>query len=69
MDVPTKEILHQTMLKQIDQDYALPKDVFDDLQCDVNAKVGLKFLKAMSSQPDIYKNVKAKRRKHKWVPS
>ena len=44
MDVPTKEILHQTMLKQIDQDYALPKDVFDDLQCDVNAKVGLKFL-------------------------
>lgn len=60
---PDKTILINTMMQQQEKDYGLPADVLDDIQSDVNAKVGLRFLKAMSSNPEIYKNIKLKRRK------
>ncbi len=65
-----KTVLHNTLVGQQDKDYALPDDILFEVEKDVNAKVGLKFLKAMSHRPEIYKNIKLKKKKHnKWVPN
>lgn len=42
--------------------FGLPKDVFHGVKDDVDSKIGLKFLRAMSSNPSIYDDVQVKKR-------
>jgi len=47
----------KALSKTPDRDYGLPRDMFDDLHGDVNTKIGLKFLRAMSNKPGMYDNI------------
>ncbi len=42
--------------------FGLPKDVFHGVKDDVDTKIGLKFLRAMSANPSIYDDVQVKKR-------
>lgn len=50
------------LCRSAEKDYGLPRDVFRNAHDEVNAKIGLKFLKAMSSNPGIYDDVVVKKR-------
>ena len=61
-------------LKQTaDRDYGLPSDIFDweDNACLATGKVGpdtgIRFLRAMASDPSIYEDVRGSRRRHQKV--
>jgi hypothetical protein len=45
------------LMRTKERDYGLPKDVFEDTHGNVNLKTGMKFLKAMSKDPDIYNDI------------
>jgi hypothetical protein len=57
------------MSKSQDPHSGLPKDVFDDVHHDVSVSTSLSFLRASSSTPQIYSDVKTKRRKDKYMVS
>jgi hypothetical protein len=43
-------------------EFGLPRDVFRETHGDISAKIGLKFLRAVSKNPSIYEDVQAKKR-------
>jgi hypothetical protein len=43
-------------------EFGLPRDVFRETHGDISAKIGLKFLRAVSKNPSIYEDVHAKKR-------
>jgi hypothetical protein len=43
-------------------EFGLPRDVFRGTHGDISAKIGLKFLRAVSKNPSIYEDVQAKKR-------
>lgn len=50
------------LCRSAEKDYGLPRDIFRGTHDDVSAKIGLKFLKAMSSNPSIYDDIDVKKR-------
>lgn len=63
------EMQKDLLIRTAKRDYGLPEDVFCDMKDETNIAVGLKFLRAMSANPDIYNGIKAKKRENKTVRS
>jgi hypothetical protein len=56
------EMQKNILIRTSNRDYGLPADVFQDMKDETNIAVGLKFLRAMSSNPEIYRDVHAKKK-------
>jgi len=56
----------RSMSRAQDPNSGLPQDVFDDPHYDVSVSTSLSFLRASSSTPQIYSDVKTKKRREKY---
>jgi hypothetical protein len=57
------ELQKNLLMRSNDREYGLPEDVFENMKDKTNVGVGLKFLRAMSTQPDLFTDLTAKKRK------
>lgn len=59
------ELQKDMLIRTPNRDFGLPEDVFEDMKDVTNIAVGLKFLRAMSTNPTIYDDISAKKKKDK----